>query len=225
MTNAVPQLSYRPDIDGLRAIAVLAVMAFHATPGFLPGGFAGVDVFFVISGFLISKIILRALAQRNFSCLDFYARRVLRIFPALILILIAVWVCGWLLLLPDKYQLLGEHTVAGAGFMANFSLYGDFGWYFGLGTDPLLHLWSLGVEEQFYLLWPLFLIAIWKFGQRRLFLIVTVATLSFVLNVTAASSYPLACFYLPWNRRSDRIYFRLRNLQIHCAFLPTEHKW
>lgn len=101
---------YRPDIDGLRAIAVLSVVGFHAFPGHFPGGFLGVDVFFVISGFLISSIILRDLEQESFSFADFYARRIRRIFPALLLVLSIVLAFGWFALLPDEYKLLGKHT-------------------------------------------------------------------------------------------------------------------
>src|ERR1700755_780561 len=95
--------SYRPDVDGLRALAILAVIVFHAAPGLVPGGFAGVDVFFVISGYLISGIMLRALERGTFSLGDFYARRVKRIFPALIAMLVVVWALGWLVLLPDEF--------------------------------------------------------------------------------------------------------------------------
>lgn len=193
-------LDYRPDVDGLRAIAVLAVIVFHAAPKLMPGGFVGVDVFFVISGFLISGIILRALARRSFSLLEFYARRVRRIFPALIVMLTGVWVLARLVLLPDEFGKLGKHVAAGAGFIFNLILYHDTKAYFGAITSPLIHLWSLGVEEQFYLIWPLFLLATWRLGKTQLAVIVSAAAVSFALNVAAASSHPLAAFYLPWNR-------------------------
>jgi peptidoglycan/LPS O-acetylase OafA/YrhL len=195
--SSVAYASYRPDVDGLRALAILGVVGFHAAPTLVPGGFAGVDVFFVISGFLISGNILRALTQRSFSFADFYARRVKRIFPALIVTLAAVWALGWLILLPDEFQLLGKHIAAGAGFSLNLISYQDFNWYFMQMTTPLAHLWSLGVEEQFYLLWPLFLVAIWKWGRWPLALLTLVAAVSFVLNVTAMASDPMASFYLP----------------------------
>ena len=199
--SSAAYVSYRPDVDGLRALAILGVVGFHATPTLLPGGFAGVDVFFVISGFLISGIVLRALSQERFSFAEFYARRVKRIFPALIVTLIAVWSLGWLILLPDEFQLLGKHIAAGAGFSLNLILYQDFNWYFmPLTTPPLNHLWSLGVEEQFYLLWPLFLAGIWKWGRRPWVFIAGVAGVSFVLNVAAIASDPMASFYLPSSR-------------------------
>lgn len=192
--------SYRPDVDGLRALAILGVVGFHAAPALVPGGFAGVDVFFVISGFLISGNILRGLTQGSFSFAQFYARRVKRIFPALMVTLAAVWSLGWLILLPDEFQLLGKHIAGGAGFSLNLLLYQDFNWYFMQMTTPLIHLWSLGVEEQFYLLWPLFLVASWKWGRRPLSFMLPIAGVSFVLNVAAIASDPMASFYLPSSR-------------------------
>lgn len=195
---------YRPDIDGLRAIAVIAVVAYHAVPDLMPGGFVGVDVFFVISGFLISSIIFRALAKGHFSWAVFYQRRANRIFPALILVLMTVWVLAWSFLLWDEYQALGRHIVAGAGFAANLLLYSEFNSYFGrqAATTPLLHLWSLGVEEQFYVIWPFVLISIWKLstGRARLVAIMGIAALSFALNVATLHTDQAASFYLPWNR-------------------------
>jgi peptidoglycan/LPS O-acetylase OafA/YrhL len=197
---SAPHLEYRPDVDGLRAIAVLAVIVFHAFPTLLPGGFVGVDVFFVISGFLISGIILRGLSRERFSVLEFYGRRIKRIFPALIVMLAGVWVLGRAMLLADEFQRLGKHVASGAGFMFNLTLFMDTKAYFGAITSPLIHLWSLGVEEQFYLFWPLFLLVTWKLGKKQFGLIVTVAVVSFILNVAAVSAHPLAAFYLPWNR-------------------------
>jgi peptidoglycan/LPS O-acetylase OafA/YrhL len=192
--------AYRPDVDGLRAIAVLAVVIFHAAPDLVTGGFAGVDVFFVISGYLISGIILRALAQDNFSLLDFYVRRARRIFPALVLMLGAVLAAGWLVLLPDEYKRLGKHVYSGAGFVLNLVLFNDTKEYFGAITSPLIHLWSLGVEEQFYLLWPLFLMLTRRAGKAQLLLIGLAAAASFGLNVATVKDNPLAAFYLPSSR-------------------------
>jgi peptidoglycan/LPS O-acetylase OafA/YrhL len=193
-------LDYRPDVDGLRAVAVLAVIVFHAFPRLLPGGFVGVDVFFVISGFLISGIILRGLSRGSFSVFEFYGRRIKRIFPALIVMLACVWVLGRTVLLADEFQKLGKHVASGAGFMFNLTLFMDTKAYFGAITSPLIHLWSLGVEEQFYLFWPLFLLTTWKLGKGQFGAIISAAILSFVLNVVSASAHPLADFYLPWNR-------------------------
>ena len=143
--------SYRPDIDGLRAIAVLLVVFHHAFPKLLPSGFIGVDLFFVISGFLITTIIFKSLEHGSFSFLDFYARRIKRIFPALGLVLVACLAYGWFTLLPTDYKQLGKHTLAGAAFVSNFVLWNESGYFNGDSKlKPLLHLWSLGIEEQYY---------------------------------------------------------------------------
>ena len=161
-------MKYRPDVDGLRAIAVLAVVGFHAFPALAPGGFVGVDVFFVISGFLISGIIFSALERDRFSFLDFYARRVRRIFPSLIIVLAAAYGAGWFLFYADRYAELSKHIAGGAGFIANFVLWREAGYFDGASdTKPLLHLWSLGVEEQFYLVWPLLAWLAWKATPGR----------------------------------------------------------
>ncbi|RYG05636.1 MAG: acyltransferase, partial [Burkholderiales bacterium] len=156
---------YRRDIDGLRAIAVLAVLVFHAFPSALTGGFVGVDVFFVISGFLITKVILGALEKGRFSVLDFYVRRVRRIFPALAVVLLACFAFGWSALLAEDLAHLSKHIVGGATFLANIFFWSESG-YFDKASEfkPLLHLWSLGIEEQFYLAWPLLLAAAWRRG-------------------------------------------------------------
>jgi peptidoglycan/LPS O-acetylase OafA/YrhL len=196
------QRAYRPDIDGLRAVAVLGVLSYHAAPNIVPGGFTGVDVFFVISGYLITGIILRAMEQQSFSSLSFYARRVKRIFPALIATLVVVWALSWPVLLWDEYQTLGKHIMAGAAFASNLVLYTDFDWYFGATTTPLIHLWSLGVEEQFYILWPVVLLALWKKVRPwwRIAAISLIAAMSFYLNVATLSTDMMASFYLPSNR-------------------------
>lgn len=148
--------SYRADIDGLRALAVLAVVGFHAFPEVLKGGFIGVDIFFVISGYLISGIILAGLQQGNFNFWTFYQRRLVRIFPALLLVIAASFALGWLLLQPAEFKLLGKHILSGAIFASNFVYWQEAG-YFDAAADTkiLLHLWSLAVEEQFYVVWPL----------------------------------------------------------------------
>ena len=201
LSLTLPSSKYRSDIDGLRAIAVLLVLHFHAFPAAMPGGFVGVDVFFVISGFLITGIIARELEQERFSLFTFYARRVRRIFPALIVVLIASLVAGWLWMLPAAFAQLGLDTFASAGFAANIALQLQSG-YFDVESakKPLLHLWSLGIEEQFYLAWPLILM----FATRRKWSIVAVAATlgiaSFILNVAMIGSHPVATFYLPFTR-------------------------
>lgn len=191
---------YRPDVDGLRAVAILGVLGYHAGVSLLPGGFTGVDVFFVISGYLISGIIFRALKRGNFSLLQFYARRIKRIFPALVLMLVVVSVCGWPLLLWDEYEQLGKHILGGAGFALNLVLYNDFNAYFGAAKTPLIHLWSLGVEEQFYIFWPLFLLCTWRAHRWQMSLVLLVIVASFASNVISVAVDSSASFYLPMNR-------------------------
>lgn len=150
---------YRRDIDGLRAISVLAVLVFHAFPALLPGGFVGVDVFFVISGYVITKHGLRELDAGTFRFSGFYARRIRRIFPALLLVLVGVFAFGWQNMLPEEFKQLGKHIAGGATSIANLVLWREAGYFDVSGEQkPLLHLWSLGVEEQFYLVWPVLLV-------------------------------------------------------------------
>ena len=204
MTTSLPHLShpkYRPDIDGLRAIAVLAVIAFHAFPDWMNGGFVGVDVFFVISGFLISSIIFENLEKGTFSFTEFYARRIKRIFPALLLVLIASYVFGWFVLFPDEYKQLGKHVAAGAGFVSNFTLLSESGYFDNSSeTKPLLHLWSLGIEEQFYIAWPFILWISWKRKINLLVLTIVIALVSFYLNVKGVGEKPINAFYSPLTR-------------------------
>ena len=192
---------YRADIDGLRAIAVLAVVAFHAFPNGLKGGFIGVDIFFVISGFLISTIIIGSLERGSFSFVEFYARRIKRIFPALLLVLTACFVFGWFALLADEYKQLGKHIAGGAGFVANFMFWQESGYFDNAAdTKPLLHLWSLGIEEQFYIVWPLLLWLAWKRKFNLLTITLVVALISFALNISKVHSDAVAAFYSPQTR-------------------------
>jgi peptidoglycan/LPS O-acetylase OafA/YrhL len=191
------EIAYRADIDGLRAIAILAVLGYHALPGIFPGGFVGVDVFFVVSGYLISGIVLRALRRGSFSFAGFYARRIRRIFPALALVLAATCLAGWYLLLPDEFARLGKEVAAGAGFVANISFWKERG-YFDVASrlKPLLHLWSLGVEEQFYLIWPFMLLIATRRKLNPLMMCIAVLLGSFVLNVMTVHRHEAAAFYL-----------------------------
>ncbi|KAB2889547.1 MAG: acyltransferase, partial [Desulfobulbaceae bacterium] len=192
---------YRPDIDGLRAIAVVIVLIFHAFPENMPGGFVGVDVFFVISGYLISGLIFADLQKGSFRFSDFYARRIRRIFPALILVLAASSLLGWFLLLPDEFAQLGRHVAGGAGFVSNFVLLGEAG-YFDSEAElkPLLHLWSLGIEEQFYFIWPLLLFVAWKKRWAPLTLILLLLTGSFAFNIDRVHDHPTSTYFLPFTR-------------------------
>lgn len=195
------QQKYRADIDGLRAIAILSVIGFHTFPQLFKGGFIGVDVFFVISGFLISGIIFESLDKNSFSYYDFYTRRIKRIFPALILVLITSFVFGWYLLLPDEYAQLGKHITAGASFSSNLTLWNEAGYFDkASNTKPLLHLWSLSLEEQFYILWPLILGMAWRYRLNFLPIVLLIAVMSFAVNVFTASSNPVANFYSPLSR-------------------------
>lgn len=200
----LPHLShpkYRRDIDGLRAIAVLSVVAFHAFPNWMKGGFIGVDIFFVISGYLISTIIFENLDKGIFSFTEFYVRRVKRIFPALIIVLASCYAFGWFTLLSDEYKQLGKHIIGGAGFVSNFVLWNESG-YFDNSADikPLLHLWSLGIEEQFYIVWPLLLWAAYKKRFNLFSIGVSIALISFYFNIKQINSDAVADFYSPLTR-------------------------
>jgi peptidoglycan/LPS O-acetylase OafA/YrhL len=194
--------SYRPDIDGLRAVAVLAVVAFHAFPQWLPGGYVGVDVFFVISGFLISGQLMAAAAGGQISFAGFYARRIRRIFPALLVVLAAVAVAGWWVLLPGEWVELRRHIGASAIFANNILLWSEAGYFDGPSElKPLLHLWSLGVEEQFYLIWPVLIWWWWRRDLRWTVAIALVVAASFAINViTVANGATTAAFFLPHTR-------------------------
>ena len=192
---------YRPDIDGLRALAVLSVVGFHAFPGRLPGGFVGVDIFFVISGFLISTIIFSNLERGQFTFFEFYSRRIRRIVPALLMVLATCLAFGWVALLAGEYRRLGQQVAGGAAFISNFILWHESG-YFDIDAEskPLLHLWSLGIEEQFYIFWPLIM---WVAAKARLSLFwcaIVVGTSSFLLNITGVTQDTVATFYSPQTR-------------------------
>jgi peptidoglycan/LPS O-acetylase OafA/YrhL len=193
--------AYRPDIDGLRAVAILAVVIFHAFPAVLSGGFIGVDVFFVLSGFLITTIILHAHHENNFSFASFYGRRIRRIFPALLLVLIFSLIAAICLLTADEVSQISQHILGGASFSANFVFWQEAGYFDAQAiTKPLLHLWSLSIEEQFYIIWPL---CIWYAIKKQLnVLVVTIAlaALSFTLNVYWVYTGQIAAFYAPQAR-------------------------
>ena len=196
-----PNFSYRPDIDGLRAVAILLVIIFHAFPKFLRGGFIGVDIFFVISGYLITSIILKNQSQNNFSLLDFYSRRIKRIFPSLIVVLTFALVAGWYILLENEYELLGKHIAAGSIYISNFVLQSESG-YFDIDSElkPLLHLWSLAIEEQFYLAFPLLLILGGRFRINLLVIIATCLGISFLCNVIQIDDKPTEVFFFLTSR-------------------------
>lgn len=182
MSMNAHKLTYRPEIDGLRAIAVLLVLGFHAFPSKLSGGFIGVDIFFVISGCLITSIILKETDAGKWRYLDFYKRRILRLFPALIAVFVASYSFGWNSLFANEFKMLGKHLMASAGFFANYIYWLESG-YFDAASEKkiFLHLWSLSVEEQFYLVWPIFLLVLIRLKQVQVG-IVAVLLMSFLVN-------------------------------------------
>lgn len=199
--GAAGLMSYRQDIDGLRGIAVLSVVLYHAFPSLLPGGFIGVDIFFVISGFLITSILIEAREAGAHSLIHFYMRRVRRLFPALILVLLTVLALGWHLLFADEYRQLGLHTVGASAFVSNLLLWRESGYFDTVAVSkPLLHLWSLGIEEQFYLFWPLLLWLARKGPRWRLWLIGSILGASFAWNILSYQRDPVGDFYAPMTR-------------------------
>ena len=198
MFDHLNKFSYRADIDGLRAIAVIGVVLFHAGLG-VSGGFVGVDVFFVISGFLITSLILRDLNRGSFSIVDFWERRARRIFPALIVVVIATLIVGFFLMLPFGYQVLGQSAVALTFFASNIQFWRTSGYFDPLAEEnPLLHTWSLSVEEQFYLIVPLLLCLIFMLRlQRRLGVLLGVGVVaSLLVSVYWVDHDPKGGFYL-----------------------------
>ena len=195
------QINYRSDIDGLRGVAVLAVVGFHAFPGRMVGGFIGVDIFFVISGFLISSLLLKNLENNDVGLINFYYRRVVRIFPALVVVLISCFIVGWLTLLPADFKLLGLHIAAGGAFISNMISWQESGYFDKLAIlKPTLHLWSLGIEEQFYIIWPLVLWGAWKLKIQFLLIIFFIGIASFILNLKETQIDQVAAFYSPLTR-------------------------
>ena len=195
--TAAAALRHRTDIEGLRGVAVLSVLAVHSFPHWLQGGFIGVDIFFVLSGYLISLLLFQAHDAGRFSLVDFYVRRIRRLYPALCLVLLACLVFSVAFAFPSASRQVGLHVAAGAMFLSNIALWSESG-YFDAASQakPLLHLWSLGIEEQFYLAWPL--VALFLFRHRRwaLWLIGGAALASWGLNLALVIDRPVATFFL-----------------------------
>lgn len=192
---------YRADIDGLRAFAVVSVVLFHAFPKVVSGGYVGVDVFFVISGFLISRILLTELSEHRFSLTSFYGRRIRRIFPALAVCLAAVLAFGFISLMPSELAQLGKHVFFGAGFLSNIALWLESGYFDAAAhLKPLLHLWSLGIEEQFYILWPALLWVAFRMKANVGRLLAVLFLASFAINVALSINNIADAFYLPVSR-------------------------
>ena len=194
-------LKYRPDIDGLRAVAILSVLAYHLRPWRVPGGYVGVDVFFVISGYLISAIVFAEIAGGRFSVLGFYERRVRRIFPALFVMLILLTAVISFLLLPSELVNYSKSVIAAATSSSNFYFWWHSGYFDAPLSKPLLHTWSLAVEEQFYILFPIFLVIARRFFARGLKHAVVILLFA-SLAVSAVTVYysPTTAFYMPYTR-------------------------
>jgi peptidoglycan/LPS O-acetylase OafA/YrhL len=192
---------YRADLDGHRGYGMLAVLFAHAFPQKVTGGFVAVDAFFIISGFLITGIALRSLEKGTFTFLGFWAGRIRRLFPALIVVLFATLLLGMFTLAPSEMAYIAKHIAAAAGFSGNIVLAGESGYFAALGdNNPVLHLWSLGVEEQFYLAWPLLLFLLWKRMDRFALVLFSVAVASFALNVVQVRTNPVLAYYSPLTR-------------------------
>ncbi|MBA4013868.1 MAG: acyltransferase [Phenylobacterium sp.] len=192
------RLDYRPEIDGLRAVAVIPVILFHAGLSIFKGGYVGVDIFFVISGYLITSILLSELESGDYSIPRFYERRARRILPALFFVIVCCIPFAWMWMLPSELERFSKSIVSVVLFISNIQFWREEG-YFAPEVDlkPLLHTWSLAVEEQYYLLFPLFLLATWRLGRRRVFwLICAVAALSLLISEWGWRHEPTANFYL-----------------------------
>lgn len=188
--------NYRKDIDALRGISVSFVVLFHAFPELFSGGFIGVDVFFVISGFLITGIIYRELINDEFSFFEFYNRRIRRLFPALIFVFTSALLMGWLFLFPDELAQLGAHTISSTLFFQNFLLIDELG-YFDVSSHykPLLHLWTLSVEEQYYLVWPIIIFIFFIRSIPIIWIISFITIASFIANIAFVEEYKDAVFF------------------------------
>lgn len=217
-------MKYRKEIDGLRALAVMPVLFFHAGFNVFSGGYVGVDIFFVISGFLISSIILKEQATGSFSIINFYERRARRILPALFLIMLCCIPFAILWMWPDEIKRFFASILATSFFSSNILFYLQSG-YFETGAElkPLLHTWSLAVEEQFYIVFPVFMILVWRFGFRFVGISILLITLgSLFLSEWASVTHPQANFYLPVTRAWELFVGVLCALYIYKKGVPKE---
>ncbi len=218
--------NYRADIDGLRAFAVLSVVFYHAFPEAVRGGFVGVDVFFVISGFLITSILLTEIAEDRFTLTAFYGRRIRRLFPALAVCLAAVLAYGFVALMPFELAQVGKHVFFGAGFLSNIALWSESSYFDGAATlKPLLHLWSLGVEEQFYILWPLLLWVAFAMNAAIGRLLAVLFLGSFAINVALSLTSISGDFYLPVSRFWELLAGALLAWRGEITLAPNVRSW
>jgi peptidoglycan/LPS O-acetylase OafA/YrhL len=192
---------YRPEIDGMRAIAVILVIGFHLFSDYFPSGFIGVDMFFVISGYLIGGILIKESKSGSICLLNFYCRRAVRILPALLVVLLATWASGWYLFFAAEYAELGKDIVASGLFANNLRAWTNSGYFVRESEmQPLLHLWSLGVEEQFYLFIPVLIAFLTRTGAFLAKGLIFVTIASFFLSCYSSLYHPSAAFYWPMTR-------------------------
>src|ERR1035438_7497716 len=191
-------MTYRRDIDGLRGVAVLSVIFFHAGFSWFQGGFIGVDVFFVISGYLITTIIQKEIDEERFTLANFYERRVRRIMPALFVTIVVTWITALLLYMPPEFKSYSASVATTAAFVSNILFWRQGGYFAGPAEiKPLLNIWSLAVEEQFYLLFSVAMILLARFGHKtRLFVISLVLVISLALSIWSTFHAPGAAFLL-----------------------------
>lgn len=208
-------LKYRPDIDGLRAVAVLSVLAFHIGLHGTQGGFVGVDVFFVISGYLISSIVFTEIAESRYSLIGFYERRIRRIFPALFAMLAVFSVFAVMYLLPAELVAYGKSMLAATASASNFYFWRHSGYFDSPTSYPLLHTWSLAVEEQFYISFPLFLVLVRKFFPTRLRQsVIILFCASLVASAVVVSQNRETAFYMPYTRAWELLLGTILSLQM-----------
>ncbi|MBS0277020.1 MAG: acyltransferase [Proteobacteria bacterium] len=217
------ELRYRPDVDGLRAVAVLAVVFYHYGFWQVPGGFVGVDIFFVISGFLITGILHREMAEGRFTIRHFYERRIRRIFPALFSMLLAATIAAWCLLFPLDFEHYAESLIATSVFAANFEFWREVGYFDSSAAfKPLLHLWSIAVEEQFYLIFPAILLLVRRYSRRNLLLVVGgLLVASFAYSAWQVARAPETAFYL----LPARMWELMLGAAVAVAPLPPPTRW
>lgn len=215
-------LKYRADIDGLRAVAVLSVLAFHIRLRGVQGGFVGVDVFFVISGYLISSIVFSEIAESRYSVIGFYERRIRRIFPALFAMVAVLSVLAVIYLLPAELVAYGKSMLAATASASNFYFWQHSG-YFDVPTSyPLLHTWSLAVEEQFYILFPLFLLLVRKLFPTRLRLsVIALFCVSLAASAIVVLRNPETAFYMPYTRAWELLLGTILSL----GMFPRLQRW